>query len=55
MVKRVLTYIDYDGVERTETVVYKTGNKEEDDTRYVAPDMTVWTDRKECLDYVRGE
>ena len=57
MYKRVLTYVDHDGVERTETVVYKTGKKEEtsDDLRYIAPDGTVWTSRKEYLDYVRGD
>ena len=57
MYKRVLTYVDHDGVERTETVVYKTGKKEDanDDLRYIAPDGTVWTSRKEYLDYVRGD
>ena len=54
MVKNYIKYIDYDGTKRVEFI---RSNLEpaDDGIRYIAPDGTVWTSRKEYLDYVRGD
>ena len=53
-IKQCIKYIDYDGTKRVEFIRSNLEQDNPDGTRYIAPDGTVWTNRKEYLDYVRG-